>query len=486
MADRTVDEETDDRLGVDRPGPDGVVDDYDNAQGLLHPGLNGNISTKFPPDGKYVVELDACAFEGGQRFSWSVDGGPAVEATTCTTEVRLSEGRHEVAVTVGGSAGDERESMTIDVRDLIVVGLGDSYSAGSGASRTGLVGAAYDNIPCTRTGHSGQARAALAMERLDGKTSVTFIQLACGGARAELGLLGPHNGQKPQLLELSEILPPGQAVDLVTFTIGGNDVHFSDVVGQLVIEHDAPLSLIDGERTHDRVQRELLELRERMPRVAACLGAGVAGQPCEVYGPSGRDDDRQVVRIAPIPLAARDRVVAIGYPDLTRYLVRRPSGDLVFTSSGPLARTCPSGAAQEPGDLTDGVADGLVGGRPGRPGILSEGEWTWGDAALLQPEDPAPDDDRPFAYAYRPEGGGEIVALPLRNTLNSVIGEWGPRFGWTTSMRWWEDSHGHGYCSADADNWFFRSIFHPRDSGYIGEAAGLLEHARDLGVVYPR
>lgn len=45
---------------------------------------------------------------------------------------------------------------------------------------------------------------------------------------------------------------------------------------------------------------------------------------------------------------------------------------------------------------------------------------------------------------------------------------------------------GHGYCSADADNWFFRSIFHPRDSGYAGEAVGLVEHARELGVVYPR
>ena len=113
--------------------------------------------------------------------------------------------------------------MTMDVEDLIVVGLGDSFSAGSGNSRNGLVSIDYDQIQCTRTGRSGQALAALALEKADEKTSVTFIHLACGGARATVGFLGPHNGQPPQILELEEILPPGQPVDFVSFTIGGNE-----------------------------------------------------------------------------------------------------------------------------------------------------------------------------------------------------------------------------------------------------------------------
>ena len=51
MADRTVDRLTDQPLGAaDLATPDGFVDDYDNAQGALVRGVNGNISTKFPAD----------------------------------------------------------------------------------------------------------------------------------------------------------------------------------------------------------------------------------------------------------------------------------------------------------------------------------------------------------------------------------------------------------------------------------------------------
>jgi hypothetical protein len=66
MADRTVDLETDQRGqgDVDTPGPDGIVDDYDNAQSRLSPAFNGNISTKFPEDGRYDVVLDGCGSEG--------------------------------------------------------------------------------------------------------------------------------------------------------------------------------------------------------------------------------------------------------------------------------------------------------------------------------------------------------------------------------------------------------------------------------------
>jgi lysophospholipase L1-like esterase len=477
MADRTVDLETDQRGpgDADLPGPDGIVDDYDNAQGRLVPAANGNISTKFPEDGRYEVVLDGCASEGATAYEWSVDG--AIQGSECEARVRLAEGAHELALTVrDASGGTDTARLTADVRDLIVVGLGDSFSAGSGDSRSGLVAADYDQARCTRSGRSGQARAALEMEARDTRTSVTFIHLACGGARADYGLLGPHNNQPPQLLELSEILPPGQAVDFVSFTIGGNDARFSEIIGQLIGEPDAPLSDLAGERTHERTQRLLLELRERLARVAACFGDGFEGRPCEVSGPSGRDDDLQVVRLPRIPLVARNRVVHVTYPDLTT----RKAGD------GTVA-LCQSGAVERPDDLLDGIPDGLVNGRPAgdRSPILSGAEWAWGDATLLRPSDPAANDAQPATYPYVPESGGSPVPLPLLNTLNSVVMESAPRFGWTSSARWWRDSRGHGYCAPDADNFFFRSIFHPRDSGYEAKAAGLLAEAVLLGVVRP-
>jgi hypothetical protein len=75
------------------------------------------------------------------------------------------------------------------------------------------------------------------------------------------------------------------------------------------------------------------------------------------------------------------------------------------------------------------------------------------------------------------------VPLPTANTLNSVVMESAARFGWTSSRGWWQESRGHGYCSQDSDNFFFRSIFHPRDSGYVSKAHVLVAEAERLGVV---
>ena len=158
MADRTRDEFTDNPPADPRPGPDGVVDVYDHAQGPLLPRRNGNISTKFPADGLYDVILDACGTEGAARFSWSIDGGPSRPADDCATTVRLPEGEHTAQLTVADAGGAESGlRLSVNVQDLIVVGLGDSFSAGSENSRGGLVSADYDNIECTRSGRSGQA-----------------------------------------------------------------------------------------------------------------------------------------------------------------------------------------------------------------------------------------------------------------------------------------------------------------------------------------
>jgi lysophospholipase L1-like esterase len=488
MVDRTVDSFIDRPPGEqDVPGPDGFVDDYDNAQGRLIRGVNGNISTKFPADGRYEVVLDACGSTWAHAFSWSVDGGPSEPAASCVTTVRLTEGAHRADLIARSESGDEsRTSMTMNVENLIVVGLGDSYSAGSGNARNGLVSIDYDQIQCTRTGRAGQAIAALALEKADDKTSVTFIHLACGGARATVGFLGPHNGQPPQILELQQILPAGQPVDFVSFTIGGNDVRFSEVIEELIGMPDGPLSILDGERVHDRIQRQLVELRETMANVAACFGSGFEDRPCEVTGPSGRDDDRQVLRIPRIPLRAQDRVVQMTYPDLSTRFVMDGAGNPVLDPSGqPQVETCPSGAVEPPGDLLDGVPDGLIDGRPPvdpRSPLISQSEWTWGGTALLGLTDPAPDDRVPSAYAYTPEAGGDAVALGFLNTLNSLALESRERFGWSASDRWFKDSRGHGYCSPPRDNWFLRSIFHPNVAGYEGKAQGLLAEAQRLGL----
>ena len=258
------------------------------------------------------------------RYAWSVDGGTATETPECEARVRLPEGAHHLALTVHDSGGgSDTAQVDAEVRDLIVVGLGDSFSAGSGDSRSGLVAADYDQAHCTRSGRAGQARAALEMERRDPKTSVTFIHLACGGARADLGLLGAP--QQPAAADPRALRDPAAGPGR-----GLRLVHDRRQRRALLRDHRAARSKSPtrrsrswtGEQTHERTQRLLLELRERLARVAACFGDGFEGRPCEVYGPSGRDDDTQVVTLPRIPLAGRaNRVVQVTYPDLTTHFV---------------------------------------------------------------------------------------------------------------------------------------------------------------------
>lgn len=142
MVDRTLDVKTDQPgVGVpDTPGSDGVVDDYDNAQGRLVRGTNGNISTRFPEDGRYDVVLDGCGSMGAVSYDWLVDTGALIRSTTCELRVRLTEGPHDVALTVRDASGKSNTApLALVVRNIIVVGLGDSFSAGSGDSRSGLV-----------------------------------------------------------------------------------------------------------------------------------------------------------------------------------------------------------------------------------------------------------------------------------------------------------------------------------------------------------
>ena len=331
-------------------------------------------------------------------------------------------------------------------------------------------------------GRSGQALAALALEKTDEKTSVTFIHLACGGARATVGFLGRHNGQPPQILELEQILPPGQPVDFVSFTIGGNDVRFSEVIGQLIGEPDGPLSILDGERTHDRIQRQVIELRETMARVAACFGSGFEGRPCVVTGPSGRDDDTQALTIPRIPLRAQDRVVQMTYPDLTTRFVTDAAGNPVLDASGqPQVETCPSGAVEPAVDLIDGLQDGLIDGRPivtPRSPRISQPEWAWGGTAMLGLTDPAPDDRvPPRTPTRRGRRRGRGPAVPQHAELT------GPGVARASAGRPRSMVQGFarpGYCSGPRDNWFLRSIFHPNVAGY-GAGQGLLAEAQRLG-----
>jgi hypothetical protein len=117
--------------------------------------------------------------------------------------------------------------------------------------------ARWESGPCHRSLYSYQLRTALALAVESPHLAVTFIPLACSGATINAGFLGSQtirecaspgsNASCPgsvraQIAELTEALATARrqradrTLDLVLLTIGANDILFSGLVADVIIE----------------------------------------------------------------------------------------------------------------------------------------------------------------------------------------------------------------------------------------------------------
>jgi hypothetical protein len=325
----------------------------------------------------------------GSSCAWSFDDGegkPRETVKPCEEEIRirLRYGRPTAArVTVTGADGSARAASTdVQVRDLLIAGLGDSIAAGEGnpdrpiqlddqgfcfrrflggafseyfrPGRAGYRGsracdpsvstvpaagnfaadwaklnARWMNAACHRSLYGYQMRAALELAVENRQVSVTFLPLACSGATIDLGFLNPqrirecpNTGNCPssspaQLARLKEALAlaqkhqPDRKLDLVLLTIGANDIWFSSLVGNVIVEAsteralfargDMIISVADSQKLLDNdVPPNFAKLRTALkPLVGGNLSRVVyvtyghpalqaAGQPCP-GGPAGFD-----------------------------------------------------------------------------------------------------------------------------------------------------------------------------------------------------
>jgi hypothetical protein len=193
---------------------------------------------------------------------------------------------------------------TITVKDYLIIGMGDSFSSGEGNPEipmynqpfkklggvNGYVASDFSapiwaddgskslddlflfNFGLTLTGLQGDlpyyewlsyflgyrenfqhqlahrstlcwsAQAALEIENRDPKTSVTYVNVACTGAKLEkIVYLSRHKIKgstvPSQILELSRIVGLNRRIDAILMSIGGNDVTFSDIVESLIREN---------------------------------------------------------------------------------------------------------------------------------------------------------------------------------------------------------------------------------------------------------
>jgi hypothetical protein len=117
--------------------------------------------------------------------------------------------------------------------------------------------ARWESGPCHRSLYGYQLRSALGLAVENSHVAVTFLPLGCSGARIDAGFLGSQHiaecpspgtnaacpGSSPaQIEELKELMAkahrrsPERNLDLVLLTIGANDILFSGLIANVIIE----------------------------------------------------------------------------------------------------------------------------------------------------------------------------------------------------------------------------------------------------------
>jgi hypothetical protein len=274
-----------------------------DAQSRSHAAC-GDVENYVSPK-SHVVVLWLKPLDGGKLIAeyncnWQVDGGTAVTAP-CDEPVNVA-----IAYPAGGTVsvgvdGETPISTDIQVKDLLIAGLGDSFASGEGnpdvpvqfddnrrarnvyPKRAGLdarSNAQWLDELCHRSLYGHQLRAALQIAIENPKASVTFMGYACSGAAIDEGILGPQtymdyvstgdgtagaravggSSKDTQLRwllrELCREKPdkvdgiwtcPNNAfrrnVDFLMLSIGGNDIGFSNLVGWATLRDSTSASL---------------------------------------------------------------------------------------------------------------------------------------------------------------------------------------------------------------------------------------------------
>lgn len=260
-----------------------------------------------PTDHPVTVRL-AGPVPVGATCAWTFDDGDGPQSSTfdCAEPInnRVRYGRTTVAtVDISSAEGNQRVSTEIEVRDILIAGLGDSIAAGEGnpdrpialsdegfcfryflsssmaqyyrPSRANYKGgraceapdllavwqrhsALWFNPACHRSLYSYQTRTALALAVRYPHVAVTYLPLACTGATIADGLFGsqgarecpPSKSNAPcrgtvngQLAELREALKaatrrqPDRGLDLILLSIGANDIYFSGLVADVIVDY---------------------------------------------------------------------------------------------------------------------------------------------------------------------------------------------------------------------------------------------------------
>jgi lysophospholipase L1-like esterase len=177
-------------------------------------------------------------------YRWSVNGTPVEpkRADPCDfveSDAFAKQAYYKVKVqaTVEGHAVEGLE--TVEVKDWLIVSIGDSVASGEGVpEKRSNSYARWQNDRCHRSAYAAPALAAQELAAENPTVSVTFVHLACSGATIAKGLIGGYAGLvhsrsasdlPPQVDEL-RTLAKQRTPNAVLVSIGANDVGFSSII----------------------------------------------------------------------------------------------------------------------------------------------------------------------------------------------------------------------------------------------------------------
>lgn len=245
------------------------------AQTTGIPGARTYDPTYLSPDSYSISARLKEAPEG--ECAWVVDGQVAVRAAPCAAPVelvipsRLEGGRRigRANVVVTGVVGAEMARQSVEIEDLLVVALGDSFISGEGnpdqraifrsiaagpefaqpdwparLDQRLVTRAEWWDEPCHRSLLSWPVLASLSDAARHPRRATTLVHLGCSGAEAGAGLYGPQtklpgggDETQGQFKQLGDLLAEAghRRVDRVVMSIGGNDAGFVPVIAYAVI-----------------------------------------------------------------------------------------------------------------------------------------------------------------------------------------------------------------------------------------------------------
>lgn len=383
---------------------------------------------------------DQAGLPTANTYRWEANG-TIISEQRCRRGLQFpAQGIYPVTLTVTGANGKVLVNKTraVTVRDILFVVLGDSMSSGEGTPDQNLnlatgEPAQWVDRRCHRSKAAGGAQAALWLEQMDPKTSVTFLSFACSGATIErqwqagfnmldayeedgagptagsgmlggyIGIEAPPGQDVEEWAETGNLLPPqvdalrdaifGKRVaDVIVMSGGLNDAAFSKMLSTCVLYPYCPTQSVGYEMQGIPLPQRFKDDVDTIPGAFAHLGDRLHGMS--------------------------KRVITLEYPN-------------PFTD--------------EKGKTCDSILEDVP---------------PW-----------------PFAYMSKEESDwAQSYAAPL---FLGAIREGADRAGFEYLAGVWEAFRGHGYCSKDA--WLRRA----QDSKDIQGPLGPFGTANTKGTIHP-